>query len=176
MAVGDFYAGALQPVFHVESLLLLLALALWAGQRGEPLMWRAPSAFLAAALLGAAAGVAGMPLPGSVWMARGAALGWGLLVAARLSLPLSLTLLLAALAGLAHGHQATFGEAGAISRPVLYVLGMEVGIALLTFHVVRPIRRFQGFAIQVGVRVAGSWIATITLLVTAFALVGPPSG
>ena len=54
LAMGELYAGMLQPVLHFGSLLPILALALWAAQLGEPLLWQLPLAFAVAALAVAA--------------------------------------------------------------------------------------------------------------------------
>jgi hydrogenase/urease accessory protein HupE len=97
-------------------------------------------------------------------------LGFGILLAAKLRLPAPLALALAALAGLAQGHVAVFGEPGAASRPGLYVTGFAIGLGLLLFHVENLAVRARAFWMQIGMRVVGSWIAAVGVLVGVLAL------
>jgi len=52
-----------------------------------------------------------------------------------------------------------------IQRPVLYLLGLCSSVGLLCFHLESLVLRFPAFWMQIAVRVLGSWIATIGLLV-----------
>jgi hypothetical protein len=74
------------------------------------------------------------------------------------------------LAGLAQGGVATLGEPAAASRPVLYVLGFALGLGLLLFHVENVAVRARAFWMQVGIRVVGSWIAAVGVLIGVLAL------
>jgi hydrogenase/urease accessory protein HupE len=168
LRIGEFWTGALQPVYHPESLMLALAVALWTAQRPAGHAVRVPAAFVAAALAGGALALLGHALPAAPWIVRAATLAVALAVAARLRLPPLPALALAVAAGLAHGSVAVGDEA--LARPVLYLLGLGTGTALLAFHVADLVRRHRAFWLEVGVRVAGSWIATVALLVAAFEL------
>ena len=170
MAMGELYAGLLQPVLHFGSLLPILALALWAAQQGAPLLWQLPVAFAAAALAAACSALLGFALPGAALVQSAAMLGFGGLVAARVRLPAVPALALAALAGLAQGSVGTFGEPAAAARPLLYVLGFALGLGLLLFHVENLAVRAQAFWMQVGIRVVGSWIAAVGVLISVLAL------
>jgi urease accessory protein len=170
MAMGELYAGLLQPVLHFESLLPILALALWAAQQGVPLLWQLPVAFAAAALAASGAALLGLAVPGAAHVQSAAMLGFGALVAARLRLPAALALALATLAGLAQGSAGTFGEPAAAARPGLYVLGFALGLGLLLFHVENLAVRARAFWMQVGIRVVGSWIAAVGVLISVLAL------
>ena len=170
MAMGELYAGLLQPVLHFESLLPILALALWAAQQGAPLLWQLPLAFAAAALAAACAALLGLALPGAALVQSAAMLGFGGLVAARVRMPAVVALGLAALAGLAQGSVGAFGEPAAAARPVLYVLGFALGLALLLFHVENLAVRARAFWMQIGIRVVGSWIAAVGVLINVLAM------
>ena len=170
MAMGELYAGMLQPVLHFASLLPILVLALWAAQLGEPLLWQLPLAFAGAALVAAAAALLGVAAPGAAHVQSAAMLGFGGLVAAKLRAPRPLALALALLAGLAQGHVGVFGEPGAATRPVLYVTGFAIGLALLLFHIENLAVRAHAFWMQIGMRVVGSWIAAVGVLTTVLAL------
>jgi urease accessory protein len=170
LAMGELYAGLLQPVLHFESLLPILALALWAAQQGAPLLWQVPVAFAGAALIAGCAALLGVPVPGAAAVQTAAMLGFGALVAAHVRLPAAVALALAALAGLAQGSVGVFGEPAAEARPVLYGLGFGLGLGLLLFHVENLAVRARAFWMQVGLRVVGSWIAAVGVLIGVLAL------
>lgn len=170
MAMGELYAGLLQPVLHFESLLPAAALALWAAQQEPPLRWQLPLAFGGAALAAACAALLGAALPAAAPVQSAAMLGFGALVAARLRAPRALALALAALAGLAQGSLGVLGEPAAATRPALYVTGYALGLGLLLFHVANLAVRARAFWMQVGIRVVGSWIAAVGVLVSVLAL------
>jgi len=170
MKIGEFYTGLTEPVFHPDSLLVVLAVLLWSSQRGEPTLYRVPFAFAAAVVAGSALALSGWDLPAGLWVARGAALALGLLVAARVGLPGAISLALALAAGLATGHAATWPERSALLRPWLYALGLGMAVIIGWGYVASFALRFRAFWAQVAVRIVGSWIATVTLLVSALAL------
>jgi urease accessory protein len=165
LAVGDFYTGMLHPLLHFETLLPMLALALWAGQLGGAHAWRLPLAFSAAALLGAVAGVLEIePWLGS-WLLRLSMLVLGLMVAASGRLPARLAMAMVCLFGVEQGQVNTYDPGQEIERPLLFLAGLGSGIGLVFFHVVTRVVRYQAFWVQIAVRVLGSWIAATGLLV-----------
>jgi urease accessory protein len=170
MAMGELYAGLLQPVIHPGSLLPTLALALWAAQQGAPLLWQVPVAFAGAAAAAGCAALAGVAVPSAAAIQTAAMLGFGALVAARVRLPAAGALVLAVVAGLAQGSIGVFGEPAAATRPVLYALGFLLGLGLLLFHVENLAVRAHAFWMQVGIRVVGSWIAAVGMLIGVLGL------
>ena len=119
LAVGDFYTGMLHPLLHFESLLPLLALALWAGQLGGSHAWRLPLAFSAAALLGAVAGVLEIEPWLGRWLLQLSMLVLGLMVAASGRLPAWLALGMVCLFGIEQGQTNTYDPEEQIERPLL---------------------------------------------------------
>ena len=172
--MGDFYAGLSQPIFHWELLLLALGAALWASQAEDPDNVRIPVAFLVATLAGAAAGLWGPAATPPFWPVRIEAMVLGLLVAARLRIA-KLGVVVAAIAGLTYGWVAAVGEAPEVGKPIPYALGLVAGVFVLFGWVLAFTDRFRAFWVEVAVRVLGSWIATISLLVSALEL-APPRG
>jgi hydrogenase/urease accessory protein HupE len=170
LQAGEFYTGLSQPLFHPEALLSLCAVLLWTSQQGEPAQHRLAFAFCAALLAGCAAAWIGWSPPGAVWVQRTGALGLGLLVAARLPLPGPLAYAIVATVGLAQGLEAIRPDLGTLQRPWLYALGLAGAALVLWGWLVVFTERFRAFWAQVAVRVVGSWIATVTLLVSALAL------
>jgi urease accessory protein len=165
LAVGDFYTGMLHPLLHFETLLPLLALALWAGQLGGAHAWRLPLAFSAAALLGAVAGMLDVELWLGRWLLRLSMLLLGLMVAASGRLPAWLALAMVCLFGIEQGQANTYAPQEEIERPLLFLAGLGSSIGLVFFHVVTRVVRYRAFWVQTAVRVLGSWIAATGLLV-----------
>lgn len=170
---GDFYAGLLQPIYHPESLLAALALVLWSTQQEPSAGFLVCAAFTATIALGSSLALLGARIPGAEWGTRAAMLAFGPLAAARLRLPGQLGAALAAAAGLASGAAATAPEAAQITRPVLWTLGLGGGAALLGVYAHQAVWRFQAFWMQIAVRIVGSWITAIGLLVSVLAATRP---
>jgi hydrogenase/urease accessory protein HupE len=149
-----------------EDILPVLALALFAGQRGTPhgrrVLFVLPAAWLAGGLLGLAMTTAhGMTLTFISFLLLG-----GLLAAdAKLSTP-AITVL-AGVIGLFHGY---LNGAG-MGRPRIrrHLLGIVFAVLLvaLAASFVVPLR--QQWA-RIAVRVAGSWIAASGLLMLGWAV------
>ena len=165
LAVGDFYTGMLHPLLHFETLLPLVALALWAGQLGGAHAWRLPLAFSAAALLGAVAGLLEIEPWLGRWLLRLSMLVLGLMVAASGRLPAWLAMAMACFFGIEQGQANTYDPEQEIARPLLFLAGLGSSIGLVFFHVVTRVVRYQAFWVQIAVRVLGSWIAATGLLV-----------
>jgi hypothetical protein len=119
---------------------------------------------------GSAVAAGGWDPGGAAWTARVGALAVALAVAARSSVPSALAVGIAAALGLAVGHQATWPERAALARPWLFALGLGTGVAVAWGYVVSFRLRFRALWAEIALRVVGSWIATIALLVSALAL------
>jgi urease accessory protein len=159
----------LHPLLHFETLLPILALALWSGQLGDVQAWRLPLAFLGAALLGALVGLLEVDLYLGPALLQLSMLTLGLLVALRSRLPMPLALAMVLLFGVYQGQTNTYDPQTKIERPLLFVAGLGSSIGLILFHVVSRVARYRAFWVQTGVRVLGSWIAATGLLVAALA-------
>jgi urease accessory protein len=167
--VGDFYAGMLHPVIALETLLPTIALALLAGQQERG------GALLAVALFPATVGIGGLAaqfVPASTtWDAvnlvsipvLGIAVAW-----AR-ALPRWAIAAIAVTVGAALG--ATNGaEATASMSAWLFVPGLTVSALFLIVVVVGLVRSAEKQWARIAVRVAGSWIAAIGVMVLALSL------
>jgi hydrogenase/urease accessory protein HupE len=165
LAVGEFYTGMLHPLLHFETLLPILALALWSGQLGDARAWHLPVAFSAAALVGAVAGILDVEPPVGRSLLLLPMLMLGLLVAVRGRLPAWLAMALVLLFGIGQGQANTYDPEQEIERPLLFLAGFSSGIGLIFFHVVTRVFRYRAFWVQTAVRVLGSWIAATGLLV-----------
>jgi len=166
--LGPLYDGLLHFALTPEDLVPVLALALLAGLRGVTHGRRALFVLPAAWLLG---GIIGLTVHGSVspsWTALSFVLLGGL-VASDARLPLGATTLLAALLGLGHGYL----NGSALAQPGLGAVGL-LGIAAAVFTLVALAASFvvtlRAVWARLVVRVAGSWIAAIGLLLIGWAI------
>ena len=166
--LGPVYDGLLHFVLTPEDLLPALALALLAGLRGAAHARRAlfvlPAAWLLAGALGLAAHGSASPILTSISFVL-----LGGLVAADARLSVGAMTILAALLGFGHGYL----NGAAMGLPGLGVSGLA-GIVAAVFtlvalaaSVVVPLRARWT---RVAVRVAGSWIAAIGLLLLGWGL------
>jgi len=165
LAVGEFYTGMLHPLLHFETLLPILALALWSGQLGDARAWQLPVAFSAAALVGAVAGILDVEPPVGRPLLLLPMLVLGLLVAVRGRLPAWLAMAMVLFFGIGQGQANTYDPEQQIERPALFLAGFGSSIGLIFFHVVTRVFRYRAFWVQTAVRVLGSWIAATGLLV-----------
>lgn len=137
-------AGLMHPVSGLDHLLAMLSVGLWSAlvAKGNGWkLWLAPAAFVTAMLAGAAAGVAGLPLPLVETGIAASVVLLGLMVMTRIELPAVAGAGLVALFALFHGHAhgaEAVGNIGAymagfaLVTAALHVAGMALGRALAT--------------------------------------------
>lgn len=160
---GPFYDGLTHLFVTPEDLLPVVALTLLAGlcgaRCGRWVLFTLPAAWLA----GMSAGLVLVPLVSATWLTCGLTIALGALVAADRQLPLLVVVEGAVFLGLTHGSLNSAGLVPALSG----ALGMA-GIASALFVVVAllagPVVALRAAWARVVVRVAGSWIAAIGLL------------
>lgn len=170
--VGDLYAGLLHVLTALEHVLPFVALSLLAGQRdlkaqAEGVLLVFPVALMA----GAGAALWLPPIHGLALFNIASAILLGGLVAAAWTLPIWLFYGLVVLFGVSHG----FANGEAITESMkayLFILGVGLaGVAVLAYGTLMVdflLKRRIGW-ITIAVRVAGSWIAAIGVLVMATA-------
>jgi len=167
--LGPVYDGISHLLLSFEDLLPVLALALLAGLNGPAggrrVLFALPAAWLAGGLAGFQAGIAPAPLG----LAAPALLLLGGLVAADLRLgAATLTALALALGGL---HGFLNGAAlAADGREPGGLVGIAAAIFALAALVAAAVVALRAPAARLAVRVAGSWIAAIGLLLAGWAL------
>jgi len=164
--LGDFYGGLLHPVLTLEHVFPLIALGLWAGQHGPAGGRRVLVTFPLALLAGAMVGVMGRAWP---WMAevnKVSFLVLGLLVAWARRWPTTVLVALAAVFGFSHGYGNSLGMEFQTAPP-LFISGLLVaGVWMMALGSALTIvlsRRAEW--LQVAVRVAGSWIAAVGIMI-----------
>jgi hydrogenase/urease accessory protein HupE len=169
--LGPFYNGALHLLLSPGDLLAVLAVGLLAGQSGKAsARWAAitlPLAWAAAALDGLSLGA-------------GADLGWvevallillGILVAAGIRLSASVMASLAALTGLLHGLDNAGAFLGSDSS-IVAVAGTAAAVLVLTLLMAALAVSLRAVWTRIALRVGGSWIAAIGMLMLGWLLHG----
>jgi hydrogenase/urease accessory protein HupE len=167
--VGPFYDGALHVLASVDQLLPLLALGLLAGLRGKAagraVLFGLPPALLA----GAAAGRWGPPLPFIGVASTVLLLALGGLVAADVRLSLRVVIVTAVgcglLVGYANGVAMAEARLGVVSLFGIATAGF-VAAALVPAFVVSLRQAWM----RIAVRVAGSWMVALGLLMVAWSV------
>ena len=160
---GDFYDGIAHVAVTPEDLLLVIALALLAGQRGieatRYAMCALPFAWLAGGILSANwTTAASLPL-----LTTATFTGIGALVAFNARLPDAVILLLAVAVGAVHGffNSASMFAAGADSWALF---GAVSAILVIVVILAAEVTALKAGWQQITVRVAGSWIAATGML------------
>ena len=166
--IGDFYAGMLHPLTALEHVLPFVAFGLLTGQQG-PRVQAAVIVFVAALLAGATGALWAPGLQHVAFVNIASAVVIGALVAAAWRLPGGLVYGIAVVFGLSHGYANGTAISGAI-RPYLFIPGIGLAGLLVPLYVMMladlALRRGPPWT-HIAVRVAGSWITAIGVLVLA---------
>jgi urease accessory protein len=167
--LGPVYDGLVHFALAPEDLVPVLALAALAGLRGAAhgrrVLFVLPTAWLLGGLLGSLSiGIGASPLaPVASFLLL------GVLVATDARLPLAAISALALILGLLHGYL----NGVAMTRPglgALGVIGVVVCVFTLTALVTSLVVPLRVVWARVAVRVAGSWIAAVGLLLLGWTL------
>jgi urease accessory protein len=154
--------GAVHPITGLDHLLAMVAVGLWAGQRGGRAVWLVPLVFVAVMALGGGLAVGGVSLP---WVEPGVAasvLVLGTLVAAAARLPLAASAALVAVFALVHGH-AHGTELPATASGLTYAVGFMGTTASLHMCGVAAATFWQRTGAAAAVRIAGGGVAVCGL-------------
>lgn len=172
--IGRFYGGMLHPLLVPSHLLLLIGLGLWIGQQGLRHIEVGLLAFAAGLLPGLACAGLGYasPLPVPLLLAPAAMMG--LWVAAGWKLPREVIGVVALAAGLLIGLD-SLPDAGSPRELALTLLGTGLGAGFLLVHEVALTEFLQRPWQRIGVRILGSWVGAISIMVLALA-VAPGAG
>ncbi len=96
--------GLAHPVFGFDHVAAMVAVGLWAAQRGGRAVWVVPLSFVTAMSAGGAIGAAGIPIPFVEPGIGASVLVLSLLIAAAVKLPLLTSGVLVGLFAVFHGH------------------------------------------------------------------------
>lgn len=123
-------SGLEHPITGLDHILAMVAVGLWASQRGGRALWLWPSAFVVVMLAGGFLGMEGIALPFVEPGIAASLLVLGLLVASSTTLPLWSGALIAGGFALFHGNAHGL-EAPADEASLLYALGFATSTAAL---------------------------------------------
>ena len=126
----DFMHGLEHPLTGIDHICAMLAIGLWAAQRGGRAIWLVPLTFVLVMTLGSALGMSGVHLP---FVEQGIVLSvilLGVFVAAAIRLPLPVSVCIVGLFAIVHGH-AHGTEIPASASGFSYALGFVIVTILL---------------------------------------------
>lgn len=167
---GDFYGGMLHPTTALEHALPIFALGLLAGQQGAHAARSLLLLLPLGLMLGAALAIFAPALPWVPVLNKTSFVLLGILVAGAWRLPLPAVAGLAALFGLSHGY-----ENGSAMTPDVAAHLFVPGVALIGFMAAALVSAVtlaltaKAQWLCIGVRVVGSWIAAIGILMIGIA-------
>ena len=127
---NGFYNGAIHPVTGLDHICAMVAVGLWAAQRGGKAIWLVPMTFVSVMAIGGWLGMIGRSMPFVEQGIVASVLILGVLIAAAIRLPLVLSVLIVGLFALFHGH-AHGAEMPATASGLLYGLGFIFSTVLL---------------------------------------------
>jgi urease accessory protein len=128
--VHDLLHGLEHPLTGVDHILAMIAVGLWASQRGGRALWLVPLTFVGVMTAGGALGISGYAIP---YVEQGIVLSvlvLGVLVAAAVRLPLAATAAIVGLFAIAHGNAHAF-ELPASASVASYTFGFIAATTLL---------------------------------------------
>jgi urease accessory protein len=157
-ATAGFTHGFFHPFTGLDHALAMIAIGLWAAQRGGHALWAVPAAFVGVMALGGIAGATGITIP---FMEQGVALSvllLGILVAAAIRWPTLVSVAVAGLFALFHGHSHG-AEMPADVSGFAYGAGFMLATALLHAAGIGAAAFARGFDRTILVQLTGGVIA-----------------
>jgi urease accessory protein len=149
--------GLAHPFTGLDHICAMIAVGLWASQRGGRAVWLVPLTFVSVMALGGLLGVTGVPVPFVETGILISVLVLGVLIAAAVRLPLAASMtivgLFALFHGLAHGAEMpatasgfAYGIGFVIATACLHLCGIGLGLSAQRFGSARLVR-YAGSAI-----------------------------
>jgi len=160
--VHGFDNGLLHPLTGLDHVCAMIAVGLWAAQRGGRARWLLPLTFVSVMVIGGALGMDGIGIPGLEQGIAASVLVLGLLIAAAVHLPLlagaAIVGLFALFHGYAHGAEMpgtasgfTYGIGFVLATISLHLVGIGLGVTAQRFAAGRWIRLAGGAIATCGV-------------------------
>lgn len=137
--VHGFAEGLAHPLTGLDHICAMIAVGLWAAQRGGRFLWLVPLTFVSVMTVGGLIGMSGFQIPFVEQGIAASVLVLGILIAAALRLPLSASAALvgvfALFHGLAHGAETPVSVSGlsfaagfVLATAVLHLAGIGIGL------------------------------------------------
>ncbi len=159
---AGFDGGFIHPFSGIDHMLAMVAVGLWAAQRGGKALLVVPGAFIGVMVVGGIAGFLGLPLPFVETGIAASLMVLGLLVAFALPLPVAAMAVVVGLFAFFHGH-AHGTELPEAASPLAYAAGFVLATATLHAFGVGIGLLLKRPAGQIVVRLSGATIALVGL-------------
>ncbi len=164
--VGDFYAGMLHPVTALDSLLPLAAIGLLAGLQSQRIALRMLLCGVCSVAVGAGVAAFGVTSIEMGLLAKASMVALGGLVAFSPSLRVPFAISLAVLPGVVVG-MANGAEMGDQVSPFRFLPGVLLACGMVMIYGIGAVRGCRQPWMRIGIRVLGSWIAALGVMVLA---------
>ncbi len=143
--------GFAHPISGLDHICAMLAVGLWAAQRGGRALWLVPLTFVSVMAVGGCLGMAGIAVPFVEEGIVASVLVLGVLIAAAVQMPLAASVGMVGLLAIFHGHAhgvempptasgLTYGLGFVLATALLHATGMAIGLLvnrLGSVHLVR---------------------------------------
>ena len=138
---GGFFSGFSHPLLGPDHLLAMVSVGIWGAELGAPAIWVLPITFPLIMAIGGAAGIIGVPLPGTEIIIALSVIVLGGMVAMAARLNLVLALVIVGVFAFAHGHAhgsempasadaLAFSVGFVIATGMLHALGIAIGLLI----------------------------------------------
>jgi urease accessory protein len=166
---GPFYDGLAHPLISPEDLLPAVAVTRWAGRGGARpgrlVLATLPSAWLAGMAAGFVIGLPAAP----AWLIAALTALIGALVASDLRLPIAVLIAIAAALGMLHGYD-NGRDLAATTGALLAIVGITCSLFAVVSLVAGQVAMLRAQWARLAVRISGSWIAAIGLLMLGWSM------
>jgi urease accessory protein len=152
---SGLWIGLAHPVTGLDHILAMVAVGLWAAQRGSRATWLVPLAFVTVMAVGGVLGMMAISIPFVEQGIVASVLILGVLIASAVRLPLAASMILVALFALCHGHAhgaempdtaagLAYGLGFILATACLHGVGISLGILAQRFGTERLVRYAGG--------------------------------
>lgn len=142
-ATNSFAAGFMHPLLGLDHLTVMVAVGLWAAQKGGRALWAWPLAFVGVMLVGGVLGMAHVAVPFVEPGILASVVALGLLVAAAAERPVGVGAAIIGAFALLHGHAhgseipetaggVEYAAGFALATASLHLIGISAGLAFGT--------------------------------------------
>lgn len=157
-----FSNGFFHPLNGLDHICAMIAVGLWAAQRGGRALWLVPATFVSMLIVGGALGMGGAKIPYVEQIIAASVLILGILVAAAVRLPLAASMVIVGLFALFHGYAhgaempetasgLNYGIGFVIATATLHLAGIGFGLAAQKFISAKSIRLAGGAIAACGI-------------------------
>jgi urease accessory protein len=157
-----FSNGLLHPLTGLDHICAMVAVGLWAAQRGGRALWLVPLTFVSIMVVGGILGMGGVGIPYVEQGIAASVLVLGIFIAAAVRLPLAASMAIVGLFALFHGyaHGAempdsssgfAYGIGFVVATASLHLSGIALGIAAQRFASAQLVRYLGGGIAACGV-------------------------